>query len=89
MTVQVKSDNLSADRPSPRAFFPLAGRMIPWFGAGAVLLAIAGLYVGFFVAPTMAGSRRLNVAAKLSFALGGCAKYALPMSSTWRLYGRK
>jgi len=26
--------------------------MIPWFGAGAVLLAIAGLYVGFFVAPT-------------------------------------
>ncbi|WP_237174038.1 heme ABC transporter permease CcmC [Paracandidimonas lactea] len=37
---------------SPRAFFPLAGRMIPWFGAGAVLLAIAGLYVGFFVAPT-------------------------------------
>lgn len=26
--------------------------MIPWFGAGAALLAIAGLYVGFFVAPT-------------------------------------
>jgi heme exporter protein C len=37
---------------SPKAFYPLAGRMIPWFAAAAVLLAIAGLYVGFFVAPT-------------------------------------
>src|SRR6476661_1760996 len=37
---------------SPPAFYPLAGRMAPWFGALALLLAAAGLYVGLFVAPT-------------------------------------
>jgi heme exporter protein C len=37
---------------APHAFFPLAGRMAPWFGALAAALAAAGLYVGFFVAPT-------------------------------------
>jgi heme exporter protein C len=37
---------------SPQSFYPLAGRLIPWFGAAAAVLAIAGLYVGFFVAPT-------------------------------------
>jgi heme exporter protein C len=37
---------------SPQTFYPLAGRMVPWFGAAAVLLCAAGLYIGFFVAPT-------------------------------------
>ncbi len=37
---------------SPQAFYPVAGRMIPWFGWSAALLAVAGLYIGFFVAPT-------------------------------------
>lgn len=37
---------------SPQAFFPLAGRMIPWFAVLAAAFAAAGLYVGFFVAPT-------------------------------------
>jgi heme exporter protein C len=37
---------------SPARFYPLAGRMIPWFGWAAAVLAVAGLYVGFFVAPT-------------------------------------
>lgn len=37
---------------SPATFFPLAGRMIPWFRTLAVLFGVAGLYVGFFVAPT-------------------------------------
>ncbi len=37
---------------SPASFYPLAGRLIPWFGAAAAILAIAGLYIGFFVAPT-------------------------------------
>jgi len=37
---------------APNTFYPLAGRMAPWFfGAAAVLTAI-GLYIGFFVAPT-------------------------------------
>ncbi len=37
---------------APPAFFPLAGRMIPYFTALAVVFGVAGLYVGFFVAPT-------------------------------------
>ncbi|MBP9800792.1 MAG: cytochrome c biogenesis protein CcsA [Sterolibacterium sp.] len=37
---------------SPQSFYPLAGRMVPWFAALAVLFGLAGLYVGFFVAPT-------------------------------------
>jgi heme exporter protein C len=37
---------------SPTAFYPLAGRMIPWFAIPAALLFVAGLYVGFFIAPT-------------------------------------
>ena len=37
---------------SPQSFFPLAGVLVPWFGIAAALLAAAGLYIGFFVAPT-------------------------------------
>ena len=37
---------------SPQAFFPVAGKLIPWFSILAALLALAGLYVAFFVAPT-------------------------------------
>jgi heme exporter protein C len=37
---------------SPQTFFPLAGAMIPWFTAVAVILCAVGLYIGFFVAPT-------------------------------------
>ncbi|WP_460837628.1 heme ABC transporter permease [Noviherbaspirillum agri] len=37
---------------SPQTFFPLAGKMIPWFAAAAVILTIIGFYIGFFVAPT-------------------------------------
>ncbi len=37
---------------APQAFFPIAGRMIPYFGILAVLFTLGGLYLGFFVAPT-------------------------------------
>ena len=37
---------------SPQTFFPLAGRLTRWCGFAAALFAIAGLYVGFVVAPT-------------------------------------
>ncbi|HJX58852.1 MAG TPA: heme ABC transporter permease, partial [Thiobacillus sp.] len=37
---------------SPSTFYPLAGKLIPWFAALAFILAIAGLYISFFVAPT-------------------------------------
>ena len=37
---------------APQSFYPLAGKMVPWFAWPAIILAIAGLYIGFFVAPT-------------------------------------
>ena len=37
---------------APQAFFPVAGKLIPWFSVLAGVLALAGLYVAFFVAPT-------------------------------------
>ncbi|MCD6707577.1 MAG: heme ABC transporter permease [Thiobacillus sp.] len=37
---------------SPSTFYPLAGKLIPWFAALAFILTIAGLYISFFVAPT-------------------------------------
>lgn len=37
---------------SPQTFFPLAAKLTPWFGAAAVLLCVAGLYISFFMAPT-------------------------------------
>ena len=37
---------------APQAFFPLAGKLIPWFAVLAGVLALAGLHVAFFVAPT-------------------------------------
>jgi len=36
---------------SPQAFYPLAGRMIPWFWALTAVFGMAGLYIGFLVAP--------------------------------------
>ena len=36
---------------SPATFYPLAGRLIPWFSALALLACVAGLWIGFFVAP--------------------------------------
>ncbi len=37
---------------APSRFYQLAGHLIPWFYAAAILLAGAALYIGFFVAPT-------------------------------------
>lgn len=37
---------------SPQTFFPLAGKMIPWFATAAVIFAVIGIYIGFFLAPT-------------------------------------
>ncbi len=36
---------------SSRNFYPLAGKMIPWFAWIAVILAVMGLYMTFFVVP--------------------------------------
>ena len=37
---------------SPQTFYPLAGTIARVCAVGAALLALAGLYVGLFVAPT-------------------------------------
>ena len=37
---------------SPATFYRLAGALAPWWFATAVVLGIAGLYMGFVVAPT-------------------------------------
>ena len=37
---------------SPATFYPLAGRLIPYFAALAVLFGAWGLWLGLFVAPT-------------------------------------
>jgi heme exporter protein C len=37
---------------APQTFYPLAGRMLPWFAGAAIAFAAIGLYIGFFVAPT-------------------------------------
>jgi heme exporter protein C len=40
---------------SPAPFYPLAGRMVPWFAAIATVLTLAGLYWGFFHTPDQLG----------------------------------
>jgi heme exporter protein C len=37
---------------APQRFYGLSGMLIPWLWAATLLLSVAGLYVGFFVAPT-------------------------------------
>jgi heme exporter protein C len=37
---------------SPKTFYPIAGKMIPFFWAAFVVLTLIGLYYSFFVAPT-------------------------------------
>lgn len=37
---------------SPATFYPLAGKMIPWFVAAAVIFGAVGLWLGMLVAPT-------------------------------------
>ena len=36
---------------SPQTFYPLAGKLIPWFWTLAVIFGVAGLTVGFLLAP--------------------------------------
>ncbi|HEV2715643.1 MAG TPA: cytochrome c biogenesis protein CcsA, partial [Terriglobales bacterium] len=36
---------------APANFYPLAGKMVPWFTGITIILFIVGLYFSFFVAP--------------------------------------
>jgi len=57
----MKETTIDTPRPEPRSllrfaapqqFYPLAGRLAPWFAAVAAILSVAGLWLAFFVAPT-------------------------------------
>src|SRR6201991_2967440 len=37
---------------SPTNFYPLAGKLIPWFAIPSAILFALGMFVGFFIAPT-------------------------------------
>lgn len=37
---------------SPQAFYPIAGKMVPWFMGVAIVLGVIGLYIALFAAPT-------------------------------------
>ena len=37
---------------APQTFYPLAGKLIPWFSWLAITFCAFGLYISFFVAPT-------------------------------------
>ena len=37
---------------SPQTFYPLAGKLVPWFAAAAAILIAYGLYLGLLIAPT-------------------------------------
>ncbi len=52
-TLRTKSHNVNWFRySSPVSFYPLASALAPWFAVPAALLAFAGLYIGFVLAPT-------------------------------------
>jgi heme exporter protein C len=36
---------------SPKYFYDISGRLLPWFGAATLLLLLAGLYQGLLIAP--------------------------------------
>ena len=36
---------------SPKAFYPIAGKLIPWLGVTAAALSLAGVCEGCFLAP--------------------------------------
>ena len=53
--MSLKTENFSAAFfrfSTPQAFYPLAGKAIPFFWIAAAFFGIAGLWVSFFVAPT-------------------------------------
>lgn len=37
---------------TPQAFYPLAGRMVPWFAGSAAIFAVVGLFVSLAIAPS-------------------------------------
>ena len=37
---------------APQRFYPLAGRLVPWFAAIGAVLGAYGLYLGLWLAPT-------------------------------------
>ena len=43
---------------SPASFYPLAGKMVPWFTIIAIISAVIGLYISFFVTPPVLSDQK-------------------------------
>jgi len=43
---------------SPRNFYPIAGKVIPWFAGLAAIFTIIGLYISFFLAPPVLSDQK-------------------------------
>jgi heme exporter protein C len=37
---------------APSRFYAMAGKLVPWFWAVAIVLSVVGLFIGFIIAPT-------------------------------------
>ena len=72
---------------SPPAFYPLAGLMAPWFLALAAVLACAGVYIGFFVAPTDAQQGEAYRIIYIHVAAAWMSMFLYVMMAFWAGFG--
>ena len=72
---------------SPQTFYPLAGKLVPWFAALAVILTLVGLYIAFLVAPTDATQgesyRIIFIHVPAAWMSISLAFKTLPLGSAW------
>jgi heme exporter protein C len=72
---------------APPEFYRLAGRAIPAFGVLAALLAAAGLYTGFFVAPTDAQQGEVYRIIFIHVATAWMAMFVYVVMAFWAAVG--
>jgi heme exporter protein C len=72
---------------SPPAFYPIAGLMAPWFLALAAVFACAGVYIGFFVAPTDAQQGEAYRIIYIHVAAAWMSMFLYVMMAFWAGFG--
>jgi heme exporter protein C len=72
---------------SPPAFYPLAGSMAPWFLALAAILTCAGVYIGFFIAPTDAQQGEAYRIIYIHVAAAWMSMFLYVMMALWAGFG--
>ena len=72
---------------SPSAFYPVAGALAPWFLAAAALLACAGAYIGFFVAPTDAQQGEAYRIIYIHVAAAWMSMFLYVVMACWAAFG--